>query len=72
MRMQSVLVRPYILDCLCEHNKVSSTEKDSLNKKLGGEESKTNFENDNRRSYNPFKYNDKKKKKVLSPKHNEL
>jgi hypothetical protein len=72
MRMQSVLVRPYILDCLCEHNKVSGSEKETFNQKMGGEESKTNFENDNRRSFNPFKYNEKKKKKVQTPKHKEL
>ena len=72
MRMQSVLVRPYILDCLCEHNKVSGSDKDTLNKKLEGEESKTNFEKDNRRTINPFKSNAKKKNKIQIPKHKEL
>jgi hypothetical protein len=39
MRMQSVLVRPYILDCLCEHNKVIGEDKDTFSKKMGvGEE----------------------------------
>ena len=54
MRMQSVLVRPYILDCLCDHNHVSSTEKIDVSEKL--EDAKTNFESDNRRKHNPFKY----------------
>jgi hypothetical protein len=44
MRMQSVLVRPYILDCLCDHNHVSSKEKSSVSEKLEG--GKTNFESD--------------------------
>lgn len=30
MRMQSVLVRPYILDCLCDHNSVSDKEKNKV------------------------------------------
>ena len=47
MRMQSVLVRPYILDCLCDHNNVSNTEKTDVSDKL--EDAKTNFESDNRR-----------------------
>ena len=69
MRMQSVLVRPYILDCLCEHNKVVGEDKDTFAKKMGGEEQKTNFESDNRRSFNPFKYkNEKKKKKEIKQK----
>lgn len=57
MRMQSVLVRPYILDALCEHNDVSKNDqqdlmdalKDDPTDPLGGQEIKTNFERDGRR-----------------------
>ena len=30
MRMQSVLVRPYILDCLCEFNELSKSREDDF------------------------------------------
>ena len=56
MRMQSILVRPYILDCLCEHNEMSQQDRGKVKEQLGGEDAKTNFENDNRRQVNPFKY----------------
>ncbi len=43
MRMQSVLVRPYILDCLCEHNQLSKKDQkgllDQLHNSTAGHES---------------------------------
>jgi hypothetical protein len=66
MRMQSVLVRPYILDCLCDHNHVSNKEKNMVSEKL--EDARTNFESDNRRSYNPFKYKKEETLKEEEPK----
>ena len=30
MRMQSILVRPYILDCLCEYNELSKKESEDV------------------------------------------
>jgi hypothetical protein len=67
MRMQSVLVRPYILDCLCDHNHVSKSEKTDVSEKL--EDAKTNFENDNRRTHNPFKYKQEEevKEEIVPP-----
>lgn len=78
MRMQSVLVRPYILDCLCEHNQLTTSQTENFKGQLYGvnqnesipdEESveieydvKTNFESDQRRKRNPFKKIFKKKK----------
>lgn len=77
MRMQSVLVRPYILDCLCEHNNLSTSQTENFKGKLYGIEKdesqpeeqessvdydvKTNFESDKRRKTNPFKKIFKKK-----------
>lgn len=71
MRMQSVLVRPYILDCLCEHNQLTTSQTENFKGKLYGIEKddskeeenntsvdydvKTNFESDKRRKTNPFK-----------------
>jgi len=55
MRMQSILVRPYILDSLSEHNHISQSEHETMKEKLGGEDTKTNFENDKRRASNPFR-----------------
>lgn len=60
MRMQSILVRPYILDSLSEHNHISQSEHETMKEKLGGDDGKTNFENDKRRASNPFKYNSNK------------
>lgn len=36
MRMQSVLVRPYILDCLCEHNQLTQSQATTFKEKLYG------------------------------------
>ena len=36
MRMQSMLVRPYILDCLCEHNELTSKETENFKGQLYG------------------------------------
>lgn len=36
MRMQSVLVRPYILDCLCEHNQLTTSQTENFKDKLYG------------------------------------
>jgi hypothetical protein len=79
MRMQSVLVRPYILDCLCEHNQLTTSQTENFKDKLYGNtqdqsipeddsveieyDVKTNFEADQRRKSNPFKKMFKKKKK---------
>ena len=61
MRMQSVLVRSYILDALCEHNDVGKKEQEgfmqalqSTDDPLGGG-IKTNFESDGRRTDNPHR-----------------
>ena len=56
MRMQSILVRPYILDCLCEHNEVTKKEELEMKERLGSQSGLTNFESDNRRSLNPYAY----------------
>lgn len=78
MRMQSVLVRPYILDCLCEHNQLTTSQTENFKGKLYGiekevaqpeEESadydvKTNFESDKRRKTNPFKKIFKRKNSI--------
>jgi hypothetical protein len=61
MRMQSVLVRPYILDSLCDYNNVSKSNQAAVKRELGQPDVKTNFESDQRRTYNPFKYKKKKK-----------
>ena len=61
MRMQSILVRPYILDSLSEHNQVTDQESREMKYRLSASESgniKTNFENDNRRSSNPFRHDE--------------
>ena len=58
MRMQSILVRPYILDCLCEHNQLSENESQYVRGRLGSDDFKTNFESDHRRESNPYKYID--------------
>lgn len=36
MRMQSVLVRPYILDCLCEHNQLTTSQTENFKDQLYG------------------------------------
>lgn len=36
MRMQSVLVRPYILDCLCEHNQLTTSQTEDFKGQLYG------------------------------------
>ena len=51
MRMQSILVRPYILDCLCDQNEVSNADKGYVKQKIGGQS--TNFED-----YKQAKYGD--------------
>jgi hypothetical protein len=56
MRMQSILVRPYILDCLCEHNQLSKNETKGFRERLASEDYQTNFESDQRRTTNPYKY----------------
>jgi len=56
MRMQSILVRPYILDCLCEHNEVSKKEQELVQERFGSDDAMTNFESDQRREHNPYKY----------------
>jgi hypothetical protein len=38
MRMQSILVRPYILDCLCEHNNVSKEQSRSVRERLASDD----------------------------------
>lgn len=56
MRMQSVLVRPYILDVLCEHEDVSKKEQENFYESLEKQgEIKTNFEADKRRQANPYR-----------------
>ena len=56
MRMQSILVRPYILDALCEHESVPKNEQEAFYDKLAESDHgiKTNFEQDNRRTNNPY------------------
>ena len=36
MRMQSVLVRPYTLDCLCEHNQLTTSQTENFKDQLYG------------------------------------
>ena len=47
MRMQSVLVRPYILDCLCEHNQLSTSQAEDFKGQLYGVTNKEEDEDDN-------------------------
>lgn len=64
MRMQSILVRPYILDCLCEHNNLSREQSRSVRERLASDDYQSNFEKDNRRSNNPYKYKNPKKEEI--------
>lgn len=61
MRMQSILVRPYILDCLCEYNNLTRDQSRSVRERLASEDYQSNFEKDKRRSQNPYKYKQPKK-----------
>jgi hypothetical protein len=47
MRMQSVLVRPYILDCLCEHNQLSTSQAEDFKGQLYGVTNKEEEDDDN-------------------------
>ena len=58
------MVRPYILDCLCEHNELSKKEQEQVHKSLGNENQATNFESDNRRTSNPYKYKPDQKREI--------
>lgn len=49
-------MRPYILDCLCEYNQLSRKDSNAVRERLESDEFKTNFEADNRRTSNPYKY----------------
>lgn len=62
MRMQSVLVRPYILDALQDHENLDRQQKQEMYEELVDAESgemKTNFERDKRRETNPFRANNR-------------